>query len=107
MARRAGVPETTISRALERWRGRVRYLSEIERAWEEVCPGVLRGEIALAVTSDQVVSLEELLFGSLALHTIPGWRAMIAPIAAALGETGAVAHEALDLERASAAMSGG
>jgi hypothetical protein len=105
MARHAGVPEHTISLALERWRGRVRYLSEIEGAWEEVCPGVLRGEIVLAVTSDQVASLEELLFGSLALHTIPGWRAMIAPIAAALAETGAVAHEALDIERVSAAMS--
>jgi len=105
MARHAGVPEHTISLALERWRGRVRYLSEIERAWEEVCPGVLRGEIALAVMSDQVATLEDLLFGSLGLHTIPGWRAMIAPIAAALAETGAVAHEALDLERVSAAMS--
>jgi hypothetical protein len=30
---------------------------------------------------------------------------MIAPIAAALAETGAVAHEKLDLERVSAAMS--
>lgn len=107
MARRAGVPEETISLALERWRGRVRYLSEIERAWEQVCPGVLRGEIALAVISDQVSSLEDLLFGSLGLHTIPGWRAMVAPIAAALAETGAVAHETLDLERVSAALSGG
>ncbi len=107
MARRAGVSESTISLVIERWRGRVRYLSEIERSFEEVCPGVLRGEIALAVISDQVASLEDLLFGSLGLHTLPGWRAMVAPIAAALAETGAVAYEALDLERVSVAMSGG
>jgi hypothetical protein len=107
MARRAGVSESTISLVIERWRGRVRYLSEIERGWEEVSPGVLRGEIALAVISDQVASLEDLLFGSLSLHTIPGWRAMVAPIAAVLAETGAVAHETLDLERVSAAMSAG
>jgi hypothetical protein len=107
MARRAGVSESTISLVIERWRGRVRYLSEIERSCEEVCPGVLRGEIALAVISDQVASLEDLLFGSLGLHTIPGWRAMVAPIAAALAETGAVASETLDLERVSAAMLAG
>lgn len=107
MARRAGVSESTISLVIERWRGRVRYLSEIERGWEEVSPGVLRGEIALAVMSDQVASLEDLLFGSLGLHTIPGWRAMVAPIAAALAETGAVAPETLDLERVSAAMLAG
>jgi hypothetical protein len=107
MARRAGVSESTISLVIERWRGRVRYLSEIERGWEEVSPGVLRGEIALAVISDQVASLEDLLFGSLGLHTLPGWRAMVAPIAAAFAETGAVAPETLDLERVSAAMLAG
>lgn len=107
MARCAGVSESTISLVIERWRGRVRYLSEIERSCEEVCPGVLRGEIALAVISDQVASLEDLLFGSLGLHTLPGWRGMVAPIAAAFADTGAVAPETLDLERVSAAMSAG
>jgi hypothetical protein len=104
-ARSAGVCADTIAAVIERWHGRVRYIPEMERGFEEVCSGVLRGEIALAVLSDQVSSLEELLFGSLALHTVPGWRELVAPIAAVLVETGAVPSEAAAIERAFAAMS--
>jgi hypothetical protein len=71
----------------------------MERGFEEVCPGVLRGEISLAVASDLVTSLEDLVFGSLALHTTPGWRELLKPIAEALGETGAVDARELDVER--------
>jgi hypothetical protein len=106
-ARRAGIGESTLAAVIDRWRGRVRYIPEIERGFEEVCPGVLRGEISLAAVSDQVCSLEDLLFGSLALHTVPGWRELVVPLAAALAETGAVASEALNTERALAAMSAG
>jgi hypothetical protein len=104
-ARHAGVSENTIFAVIERWRGRVRYIHEMERSFEEVCPGVLRGEIALAIVSDQVTSLEDLLFGSLALYVMPGWHDLVAPIAAALAETGAVDSKALNLERVFTAMS--
>jgi hypothetical protein len=106
-ARAAAVSEETIASALTRWQGRVRYIPDIERGFEEVCPGVLRGEIALAVASDQVISLEDLLFGSLALYQNPGWRELVVPIAEALGETGAVDAHGLDVERVFAAMSAG
>ncbi len=98
-ARGAGVSESVIAAVLTRWQGRVRYIPDMERAFEEVCPGVLRGEIALAVASDLVTSLEDLVFGSLALHTTPGWRELLKPIAEALGETGAVDARELDVER--------
>lgn len=86
----AGVSESVITDVLTRWQGRVRYIPDMERGFEEVCPGVLRGEIALAVASDQVTSLEDLVFGSLALSSKPGWRELVKPLAEALGETGAV-----------------
>jgi hypothetical protein len=72
-ARSAGVSESTINQVLTRWRGRVRYIPLMENGFHEVCPGVLRGEISLAVLSDQVTSVEDLIYGSLALHTQPGW----------------------------------
>ena len=106
-ARAAAVSESTIASVLTRWQGRVRYIPDFERGFEEVCPGVLRGEIALAVASDQVTSLEDLVFGALALHTTPGWRDLVKPIAEALGETGAVDACGLDVERLYASMSVG
>jgi hypothetical protein len=106
-ARAAAVSESAIASVLTRWNGRVRYIPDFERGFEEVCPGVLRGEIALAVASDQVTSLEDLVFGSLALHTTPGWRDLVKPIAEALGETGAVDACGLDVERLCASMSVG
>jgi hypothetical protein len=104
-ARLAGVAQSTVDSVIERWKGRVRYIPEMPGAFEEVCPGVLRGEISLAVASDHVCSLEDLLFGSLALQTTPGWRELVAPIAAALAATGDVAPEALHVERVLVAMS--
>lgn len=101
-ARLAGVSQSTIDDVIERWKGRVRYIPEMPGAFEEVCSGVLRGEISLAVASDHVSSLEDLLFGSLAIHTIPGWRDLVKPIADALGETGAVDARGLDVERVGA-----
>lgn len=98
-ARGAGVSESVITDVLMRWQGRVRYIPDMERGFEEVCPGVLRGEIALAVASDQVTSLEDLVFGSLALYTTPGWRDLVKPIAEALGETGAVEANGIDVDR--------
>jgi hypothetical protein len=103
-ARRAGVPESTIDCVIERWKGRVRYIPEMPGAFDEVCPGVLRGEIALSVASDHVSSLEDLLFGSLALHTNPAWRERVKPIAEALAETGAVNAQGLDMERVGVAQ---
>jgi hypothetical protein len=98
-ARLAGVSQSTIDDVIERWKGRVRYIPEMPGAFEEVCSGVLRGEISLAVASDHVSSLEDLLFGSLAIHMTPGWRDLVKPIAAALGGTGAVDARGLDVER--------
>jgi hypothetical protein len=106
-ARGAGVSESVISAVLTRWQGRVRYIPDMERGFEEVCPGVLRGEITLAVESDQVTSLEDLVFGSLALHMTPGWRDLVRPIAEALGETGVVDTNGLDVERVMLAQGDG
>jgi hypothetical protein len=106
-AQGAGVSERVISDVLTRWQGRVRYIPDVERGFEAVCPGVLRGEIALAVASDQVISLEDLIFGSLALHTTPGWRDLVKPIAEALGETGAFDANGLDVERVMLAQGDG
>ena len=106
-AQGAGVSERVISDVLTRWQGRVRYIPDMERGFEAVCPGVLRGEIALAVASDQVISLEDLIFGSLALHTTPGWRDLVKPIAEALGETGAFDANGLDVERVMLAQGDG
>jgi hypothetical protein len=99
-ARAAGIGELTIERVLQRWKGRVRYISQFENGFEEVCEGVLRGEILLAVDSDQVTSLEDVVFGSLALHTIPNWRALVPAIAQALVATESLDSSAINVERA-------
>jgi hypothetical protein len=103
-AREKGISEVTIERVLRRWKGRVRYISQFELGFEEVCEGVLRGEIVLGVESDQVTSLEDLVFGSLALHTIPGWRASVPAIAEAVAATESFAPSESDVERSLAAM---
>lgn len=87
-ARSAGVSEITIANALNRWRGRVRYLPLMENGLREVCPGVLNGEVSLAVVSDQVASVEDLLFGSLALQQVVGWRGLVPALTQALSERG-------------------
>jgi hypothetical protein len=71
LARAQGISERTIELAIRRWRGRVRYLEHFANGLKELVPGVLRGEVDLSVRSDQVVSLEDLVFGSLALEEIP------------------------------------
>jgi hypothetical protein len=74
------VAEATIEIVVRRWRGRVRYLESFEEGFKEICPGVLKGEVALALASDQVTSLEDLLFGSLQLHYLPNWRGSVQAI---------------------------
>lgn len=71
LARAQGISERTIELAIRRWRGRVRYLERFANGLKELVPGVLRGEIDLSVRSDQVVSLDDLVFGSLSLEEIP------------------------------------
>lgn len=85
-AQAAQVPESEIAQAVKRWQGRVRYIPEFARGLELVCAGVVRGEVELAYRSDQVATLEDLLFGSLGLNTDPQWREKMAPLATALSE---------------------
>ena len=73
-ARAQGISERTIECCLARWRGRVRYIPQFINGMREICPGVLRGEIDLAVRSDQVSSFDDLIFGALKLNTVPGWQ---------------------------------
>lgn len=73
-ARAQGLSEQTIERVISRWQGRVRYLPMIPNGLREVAPGVLRGEVELAVVSDQATSVEDLAFGALALQQFPKWR---------------------------------
>ncbi len=70
-ARAAGLSQATIDLVVQRWKRRARYLLQLERGCEEVCAGVLRGEIALATRSDQVSSLEDLVYGSLVFQEAP------------------------------------
>jgi hypothetical protein len=70
LARAQGVSERTIELAIKRWRGRVRYLEHFANGLKELVPGVLRGEVDLSVRSDHVVSLEDLVHGSLALEEL-------------------------------------
>jgi hypothetical protein len=74
MARAQGIPERTIELAISRWRGRVRSIAEFANGLRELVPGVLRGEIDLSVASDQAVSVDDVVSGSLRLSTMPGWR---------------------------------
>jgi hypothetical protein len=74
LARAQGISEQTIERAVDRWRGRVRYIPQFANGMHECVPGVLRGEIELAVVSDHVGSLEDLVFGALDLHQASNWR---------------------------------
>lgn len=98
LARTAGVPEHTIELAAHRWRGRVRYLDCFEKGLEEVCPGVLRGEVALAIVSDQIASLEDLVFGSLRLHYLPQWMQRVPLLARELAQTGRFSEKALAID---------
>jgi hypothetical protein len=77
LARAQGVSEQTIERVVARWRGRVRYLPRIPNGLREFAPGILRGEVELAVLSDQVTSVDDLVAGALALQQFPEWRESI------------------------------
>jgi hypothetical protein len=74
LARAQGLSEQTIERVVARWRGRVRYLALFPNGLREFVPGVLRGEVELAVRGDQVVSLDDLVVGALDLQTNPTWQ---------------------------------
>jgi glycine/D-amino acid oxidase-like deaminating enzyme len=81
VARAHGLSERTIELVIQRWKGRVRYIEEFPDGMVEIVPGVLRGEIDLAVSSDHVESLEDLCFAALKLHYLPGWQSLVPALA--------------------------
>jgi len=84
LARAQGISEQTIERVVGRWRGRVRYLAQLPNGLRELVPGVLRGEVELAVRSDQVTSVDDLVVGALELQDTPSWREAISALKARL-----------------------
>lgn len=66
-ARGAGISEKTIEQCIRRWRGRVRYIAEYPNGLYELVPGVLRGEIDMAVLGDQALSVENVVNNALDL----------------------------------------
>lgn len=84
LARAQGISEQTIERVVGRWRGRVRYIAQFPNGLRELVPGVLRGEIELAVRSDQVTSIDDLVVGALELQETPSWREAISALKARL-----------------------
>jgi hypothetical protein len=88
LARAQGISEQTIERVVSRWRGRVRYLGQFANGLREFIPGVLRAEVDLAVASDQVSSLDDLVFGSLEMHRYPDWRDSLPELKERLGAFG-------------------
>lgn len=78
LARAQGISEQTIEKVVARWRGRVRYLAHFPNGLREFVPGVLRGEVELAVRGDHVASLDDLVVGALDLQTIPTWQESLA-----------------------------
>lgn len=77
LARSHGVAEKTIELCVQRWRGRVRYLPHFINGLREVCPGVLRAELDLAMRADQVVSFDDLLHGSLNITAMADWQSYL------------------------------
>jgi len=66
------IPESLITGALRRFGARVRFLPEFER-WSEILGGViLRGEVELALHSEQVEALDDLMWRRLGLELQPG-----------------------------------
>jgi hypothetical protein len=65
------VKEATIDLLIQRWRARARYILHLEGGCEEISPGVLHGEISLAHNSDQISSIQDLIYGALAFQAAP------------------------------------
>jgi hypothetical protein len=63
-----GITSETIELVVRRWAGRVRYLGEDRSGYVELIPGVLQGEVELAVFSDHAVSALDVLQSSLGLN---------------------------------------
>lgn len=97
LARSKGIGEGTIELVIQRWRGRVRYIEEFEEGFREVVPGVLQGEVDLAVLSDQAETIDDLCFAALKIHYCPGWQASVATLAERLAakSKGRVESEAI------------
>lgn len=67
------IPAAVVEGALRRFGTRVRFLPEFER-WSEVLGGVvLRGEVELALHSEQVETLDDLMWRRLGLELQPGY----------------------------------
>ncbi len=66
-ARSAGIREKTIEACVNRWQGRVRHIVEFPNGLYEFVPGVLRGEIDMAVSADQARDIEAVIENALGL----------------------------------------
>lgn len=85
-ARGQGISESSIELCVKRWRGRVRYLAQFPGGLQEVFPGVLKGEIALACRSDHARTAQEVALGSLRLDREGDWRQALPVIEKFLSE---------------------
>lgn len=104
-ARGQGVHEGIIEMVVKRWRGRVRYLNRFPDGMCEVCPGILKGEVDLALASDQPVTLDDLFIGSLDVRHISEWRACLPTIARLAGERSGISVTKDDIERVASQLS--
>jgi len=86
VALEAGLTEGVVDTIVRRWHGRVRYIAEFERGLELVCADIVRGEVELAFRSDQVATVEDLMFGSLSQDMVSDWRGKMGPLSNALAE---------------------
>ena len=66
-ARSAGIREKTIEACISRWQGRVRHIAEFPNGLYEFVPGVLRGEIDMAVSADHARDIEAVIENALGL----------------------------------------
>lgn len=66
-ARAKGIREKTIESCIRRWQGRVRHIAEYPNGLFELIPGVLRGELDMAVFADQARSVRAVIENSLDL----------------------------------------
>lgn len=71
-ARERGISDATFQAVIGRIGSRIRHLLDDEELCEEICPGVLRGEIELALNVDQAVTLDDMMRRRLGLELMPG-----------------------------------